>query len=80
MKNFLILLTLFILTLLPKNLFCVEINNLINWEKITDEAEFGERGGASAVVFKNKLWLLGGDFEGGFGWTATFRLDSLAKK
>ncbi len=67
MKNFLILLTLFILTLLPKNLFCVEINNLINWEKITDEAEFGERGGASAVVFKNKLWLLGGDFEGGFG-------------
>ncbi|MGB9642729.1 MAG: hypothetical protein ACPL3Q_05975, partial [Candidatus Ratteibacteria bacterium] len=30
------------------------------WSKITDHAEFVPRDGAGALIFKDKMWLIGG--------------------
>ena len=31
-----------------------------SWELVTDSAPFAPRDGAGALVFQNKMWLIGG--------------------
>jgi len=34
---------------------------MYQWKKVTDKAAFAPRDGAGALVFKNKMWIIGGD-------------------
>jgi N-acetylneuraminic acid mutarotase len=40
----------------------------INWSRVTRNAGFSSRGGQSAVVFDNKLWIIGGVANRGDVW------------
>lgn len=42
-----------------------------NWQNITKNASFPKRGGHSIIVYKNKLWLIGGIACAGDVWSST---------